>query len=166
MNKEDLFKKIIIYSSMIVGIILIQCSKNDGIHKKNEQTTDIKSIFYGTSFGECMGYCRQSIMITENKIVFTKSGWTDEYKPVNCEQALSNNGWNNIITKIELDSFLSLPNIIGCPDCADGGAEWIKIETSDSLHTITFEFGNSPNEVRNYIGLLQNYFKGFKDCGN
>jgi hypothetical protein len=34
----------------------------------------------------------------------------------------------------------ALEGVHGCPDCADGGAEWIQIEGADSVR-VTFEYG-------------------------
>ena len=33
--------------------------------------------------------------------------------------------WNGILNEINLKEFYSLKDFYGCPDCADGGAEWI-----------------------------------------
>lgn len=121
-------------------------------------------IEYGTSFGECIGYCKRDISITADKILFTKSGWTDEEKDVHCSQDISADNFIGLAQKIDLPDFNRLDEIIGCPDCADGGAEWIRVVTVDSDKKVTFEYGNEPEEVKAFISALRDYLTGFADC--
>ena len=57
--------------------------------------------------------------------------------------------------------FRNLEEVIGCPDCADGGAEWIEITTKDLNHKVTFEYNNEPEEMQDYIEILREFIKKY-----
>ena len=43
--------------------------------------------------------------------------------------------------------FEGLGPVIGCPDCADGGAETLSVTTAGRRETVTFEFNASVREL-------------------
>ena len=54
-----------------------------------------------------------------------------------------------------------MPETIGCPDCADGGAEWIEIKLANGeKHKVTFEYMNAPSAFKNYISGLRGLLEG------
>ncbi|MBT3179394.1 MAG: hypothetical protein HOL10_00880 [Candidatus Marinimicrobia bacterium] len=69
--------------------------------------------------------------------------------------------WNSLLVSINMDSILSLPNIIGCPDCADGGAEWIEIITADTLKSVIFEYWDTIDPINNTIEILREMDREF-----
>jgi len=70
-------------------------------------------------------------------------------------QALSAAEWAEIVRAAGEAKIDGLPDTIGCPDCADGGAETLTIErageAAGAAKTITFEHGASIGEAQ---GLL------------
>jgi hypothetical protein len=57
---------------------------------------------------------------------------------------------------INIEDFFKLNEIYGCPDCADGGTEWIEIITADKkTKKVTFEFGKNVPEIEKLINLLR-----------
>ena len=130
---------------------------------KKENNTILK-VRYGTSFGEYMGYCKKDIIITRDHIEFIKSGWVDTLKTKSFKDSIEGNKWSELTQKINIPKFNSLKTIIGCPDCANCGAEWIEIETMESKHKVTFASGNEPDEVKSYIETLRGYLNIFQNC--
>jgi len=60
------------------------------------------------------------------------------------------------INSINTTSFFKLPETIGCPDCADGGAEWLEIILlNGKKHKVTFEYRNEPTQLKNQIIKLR-----------
>jgi hypothetical protein len=59
--------------------------------------------------------------------------------------------WDSLIESVNMDSLLSLDDIIGCPDCADGGGEWIEITKVDMLKRVTFEYGKTVEPIQSLI---------------
>ena len=106
---------------MMVGL-LISCEKNDC------NPSEIKQLGYGTSFGMCFGYCANSILLRSGTVMYSRSGWNDQVTPIKCTENMTRISWESFKKIVDLNEFFSLPEIIGCPDCADGGAEWVEIE--------------------------------------
>ena len=48
-----------------------------------------------------------------------------------------------------------LDDRIGCPDCADGGAEWIEIDSMDGVKRVTFENGQTVNGIEPLVEKLR-----------
>lgn len=131
--------------------------------KEELQTSDIQKIEYGTSFGMCAGYCVQKLTITEGKVfktVIPRVNQNLEEKICQKEYA----GFQSLLSKIDQSAFMSLEETIGCPDCADGGAEWIEITTLQGSKKVTYEFGNEPEAVRSFINELRKYYDQLGEC--
>ena len=120
----------------------------------------------GTSFGMCFGYCFSELTIGVSDADYTLNGW-DENDPVYQQIAISDTVdsiiWENLNTLFDFDLFMSLDSIIGCPDCADGGAEWFEITTIDTVKRVTIEYGDSLNGLNNYISLLRTIRQSFEE---
>ena len=143
---------------LLLGFALLACSEKEG-------TTDIIKIKYGTSFGECIGYCYNEITVDPESVAYTTSGWADTIKTINCSENINMQNWLAIKFKINTVAFFALPATIGCPDCADGGAEWIELELANrSRHKVTFEYFNEPAITGNYIEDLREFMKTAKKC--
>lgn len=133
-----------------------------GISCENLQESEIEidnkiiAVEYGTSFGLCQNYCNLSIRVIEDKLIFrAKSSASDEYPEILQEYDISREVLSGLKEQIDFIIFRNLDEIIGCPDCDDGGAEWIRIETPNLDHRITFEYGNEPLEINNLVKNLR-----------
>ena len=103
----------------VVGIITVILNPEDSIQ-----------INSGTSYGECSGYCIQNLDIDNGFALFIASGWdwsSGELPDLTIEDDLSEDAWQNLVSLVDFNYFLSLDDVYGCPDCADGGAESIEI---------------------------------------
>jgi hypothetical protein len=147
----------------ILSLIILLVLSVSGCKKGNE-APDFLRIDYGTSFGFCMGYCKRDISLNIEKIVFTKSGWEDSVVTKECTEVITESDYTRLVRKIDLAAFVALDSVIGCPDCADGGAEWIRIWMSGNVKKVTFEYGNEPREVAKWIDDLRDYLRSFENC--
>jgi hypothetical protein len=145
--------------TLVMMAALTACNDHE-----NEHPEGIQSISYGTSFGECLGYCRKSITVTPSEIEFTKKGWDldGQLPDSSFQQTFNQEEWNVLITHIDLESFLALDTVIGCPDCADGGAEWVEITFDGEPYKVTFEYKNAPGAMAPYIDSLRSYMERFE----
>lgn len=123
-------------------------------------TTEVK---YGTSFGMCFGYCAHQITITEGSItsLHNYQGQVPSLENLSCTESYS--GWNDLTESINFDEFKQLDDVMGCPDCADGGAEWIEITEGDATYRVTFEYQVAPTEVSDYIEELRSQMQAMQD---
>jgi hypothetical protein len=134
---------------LILGLITSSCSKD-------ESDNEIIEVKYGFSFNMCVGYCKNDISLKSGVATYNYSGWSDDIEPATCSRTLENNSWNSFNTDLDIDSFFELPDNIGCPDCADGGAEWVEIElTNGEKHKVIFEYGEEPPVLNSYIIQLR-----------
>ena len=148
------------YLTLISLLILISfsCKKNDD--------NGIIQIKYGTSFGYCVGYCKHDMHLESGIIRYTNSGWSDTIETTTCTDFLAMESWDSYTSAIDVKSFFELPEIIGCPDCADGGAEFIEIITnSGKKHKVTFEYFNEPESLKAIIIALRGQIEQRENCG-
>lgn len=131
--------------------------------KKGDIKT-LNSIGYGSSFGMCVGYCSNNLLISDLKLTFSKSknGQTADTKT--CSKTISEADINAIKKELNLEKISALPEVIGCPDCADGGAEWIAISADGKQYKITYEYGKAPKELEAAVARLKVLKDSFKDC--
>jgi hypothetical protein len=120
----------------------------------------------GTSFGECLGYCLSELTISANDADYVLYGWDENdpvFRPVAISDTVDSNDWEDLNTQFNFELFMNLDSIIGCPDCADGGAEWFEIVTNDTVERVTIEYGDSLEGLNNYIDLLRSVRHSFQE---
>lgn len=113
----------------------------------------------GDSFGECLGYCRTLIDATPTRIAFTTEGWSLEggsLPTLRDTTAMEGAFWTHLVSVASSVPVQALDSVYGCPDCTDGGAEWIEIMVAgQDPRRITFEFGNAPQELTSLSDTLR-----------
>jgi hypothetical protein len=131
---------------------LISCAVSN---KKRE----ILSVKHGFNFGMCNGYCfKENTYTSEDFIHYEKAyGRTNpkDFPEKMDSISISPKEWEQIISKIDLEKFYAEQETIGCPDCADGGSEWIEIATTDKVYRVTFEFGKPSEELKAIYSVLR-----------
>lgn len=104
-----------------------------------------------TSFGMCMGYCKTRLEISPGQAVLVREpgGRGAPTLPVERKTAtLTPEEWQEIARLAAAAKIDGLPEVIGCPDCADGGAESLSIVGSGRNKTITFDHGADIKEAQ------------------
>ncbi len=114
----------------------------------------------GQSFGFCVGKCYSEIEINANNVTLLVKerdirGSSTLDKVYVYKDTFSTETTNSINSEINLVIFDKLNDIYGCPDCADGGSEWIEIEKNNGIKKrVTFEFGKTvPGIEKNILKL-------------
>jgi hypothetical protein len=115
-------------------------------------------IKYGTSAGECTGYCfHEAIVDSINMIRVQKSLQADKKYPIKIDTVqIKSDQWDMLINSIEISSFFSIPEKIGNPGI--GETEWIEINYIGKIHKVTFD-STGPDEyegIKNLEKLLKN----------
>lgn len=131
---------------------------------KKDRINNLNSISYGTSFGMCVGYCSNNLLISDLKLTFSKSKNGQASDTKTCSKTISEADVNAIKNELNMEKIAALPETIGCPDCADGGAEWIAINADGKQYKITYEYGKAPKELEAAVARLKLLKDGFKDC--
>lgn len=118
-----------------------------GLAACGEVTTaagSVSQVVSTTSFGMCVGYCKTRLEISPGKAVLVREpgGRGQPTLPVERkEEVLSPQEWDEIARLAGAAKIEGLPDVIGCPDCADGGAESLTIVGPGRNKTITFDHG-------------------------
>ncbi len=98
-----------------------------------------------TSFGMCVGYCTTKLEITEDGAVLVRESrggrGAAELPTQTLKTPLAADEWQEIVRLAGTSKFEGLPAVIGCPDCADGGAESLTVEGSGGTKTVSFDHG-------------------------
>jgi hypothetical protein len=127
--------------------------------KGTSAKSKIRSIASGTSFGFCRGYCRQSVNITSNPLQITAKKEPNfeqaEYPTVQNTSVFPSANWTKLVDLLDLKTFQALDEQIGCPDCADGGAEWIEVNWLKQSKRVTFENGQLVKGIEGLIAKLR-----------
>ncbi len=107
---------------------------------------NVSRIVSTTSFGMCVGYCTTTLEITEGQAVLTREarggrGVPDPTQtPQRFSTQLTSAQWQEIQRLAANADLDALPDVVGCPDCADGGAESLTIESPAGSERVQFEF--------------------------
>lgn len=120
----------------------------------------------GTSFGMCAGYCVTELRIVSGSIELTEESWRMELPARTRTLPLERRTWERLRALADAAGFRELVGVHGCPDCADGGAEWIEIGTAEPLR-ITFEYGaelDGIEELQKVIRELRSRFDRWDDA--
>jgi hypothetical protein len=132
-------------------------------------STEVVEVAYGTSFGECVGYCVQELHISGGDVVFLAQGWyapdasQHKLEDVRSKQFLSRQETEELWRLVLDVKYGDIPERIGCPDCNDGGAEWLEFTTSGhKTKKIEFEWGKAPEALRALAARCKQIRQRFK----
>ena len=112
----------------------------------------------GTSFGECMGYCQHELYLDEKAMVLVVRGWDeDEYPEKRYQAEMDGDLWQRLVelAMADVEDLAGMGDVIGCPDCADGGSEWVKLSLSGRQEKVTFEFEAKLEPIAELLEVLR-----------
>jgi hypothetical protein len=113
----------------------------------------VTRISWGSSFGECVGYCRKQLDVTPTQLKVTEESW--DQPPLVSSAPPGERTWTDLQASFAGSGFQGLQATYGCPDCADGGAEWVEVEWGTASKRVTFEFGHSPPPLAAAVTALR-----------
>jgi hypothetical protein len=113
-----------------------------------------------TSFGMCVGYCTTELEITEGRAVLTRlarggRGAPQGLPPQTHSMSLSASEWQEIQRLAAEADFDAAPDVIGCPDCADGGAEGLTVQGAGGSESVTMEFRADVRELQPLLNRVR-----------
>ena len=148
----------------VAVLALSRCTQSTALTPDTASTDVI--IRTGTSFGMCVGYCQNDYTFSGTSVTLTQNGTrTQAESPARtCQTTLSQADWEALAALANVEAFSSKPATLGCPDCADGGAEYIELQSGDRKHRITFEFGKTIPGFEPLVNALRKQREAFKEC--
>ena len=150
------------YISLIIFLFSFGCDalpSND--ESQGAATLIIRS---GESFGECIGYCQHELEVDGNQVQYKALPNATGPQPAerSYEGEVDQTLWNDLLLALDVATVRQLDDVYGCPDCADGGAEWFEIEDDEGIKRVTFEFGTSPEGVETLVQRLRSFREDMK----
>ena len=134
------------------GVVAIAAFSLTACESSATKPLAVTKVASTTSFGMCAGYCKTTLEISEKEAVLTREAWgrgAGANLPVQrLTTPLSAQEWQDIATAAAAAKIDALPERIGCPDCADGGAESLTIVGAKGEKTITFDHGAAIAEAQ------------------
>ncbi|GAB3546715.1 hypothetical protein [Spirosoma fluminis] len=120
----------------------------------------------GTSFGMCVGYCFTDYELSGTTLTLTQTAprTPTEYPTKTCQSTLTTENWQALQSLADFETFSKQPDTLGCPDCADGGAEYIELQRGDQKHRVTFEFNQTIPGFESLVNALRQQRESFKTC--
>jgi hypothetical protein len=119
----------------------------------------------GTSFGFCAGYCINELTIIGTEVDFIAIGWPPQTRIPDrlLEGTITESEYQALLDAIDMQVLFELDDIIGCPDCADGGAEWIEVTNNEGVRKVTFEYNADIPEIRPLLEQVRVIRERFRD---
>jgi rubredoxin len=151
-------KKLMLYG---LGLFLGVSACFEKAEPVPEQVVSVKT---GTSFGMCAGYCITEVEISPQQLTMYRKAWRTQLPDRTCQRALSTQEWESLAKTVDFAAFAQLPETIGCPDCADGGKEWIEITQGEQVKRVTFEFGKEVPSISGLIAQTRQLRASLKNC--
>lgn len=128
---------------------------------EGDTSTIIRS---GTSFGFCAGYCINELTIVGTDVDFIAKGNPQLEIPERLlEGTITTAEYQALIDAIDMEALFALDDVIGCPDCADGGAEWIEVTNNEGVRKVTFEYNAEIPQIRPLLDKVRVIRKRFRD---
>jgi hypothetical protein len=152
-------KKLLFPFLLILPFIFSCTNEPKTVYPISEEILEVRS---GQSFGMCIGTCYNEIIITGDKIALKQITRSERGgESTTSEKIVENANLQPIvqeIKKVKEKDFLVLKDVYGCPDCADGGAEWLEITfKGNKTKKVTFEYGKSIPGFEEITTTLHTY---------
>jgi hypothetical protein len=130
------------FSAVVMALALAACASAPAA----PAPASITRVVSTTSFGMCIGYCSSRLEITEGQAVLIRDarGGRGAVVPAQPEQRsvlpLTAAEWQEIQRLAANTDLTNVPDVVGCPDCADGGAEGLTIESPSGAESVSLEY--------------------------
>ena len=120
----------------------------------------------GTSFGYCVGYCNTDYVFNGTSVTLTQTSFRQaaQYPAKTCQNTISAADWNTLKSQATLDTFSKVAEQLGCPDCADAGAEYVELQLGDQKHRVTFETARTIPGFEPLVDAVRKQRDAFRQC--
>jgi hypothetical protein len=117
--------------------------------------TDVSLVEWKSSFGFCAptSHCTTRLRVTGRQAVLTLE--SRESPAVRRETQLSAVEGDAIAEAAARARFDGLGPVVGCPDCADGGAETLTVMVGSEQRAVTFEYNAPLDPLEPLLGQMR-----------
>jgi hypothetical protein len=152
---------ILCFLVLLAVLMLPACAVPDSlapVQTEEHTITQPEEIRTGIFFGMCGGYCQTELRITSSEMIsIKKSNLPGDtiYPEITHTHPIPAGTWDRLVAAAGSDQFDNLPAVIGCPDCADGGGEWIEITRAGTTKRVELEYAASVPEIADLLQQLR-----------
>lgn len=152
-----MFKYLVLFVGLSCLMPSCKTPKNaDSSTASNTTKGEIISITHGTSFGMCRGYCIHEEEYSEKGIVKSDKSWDTVRNPEKVENLKFTEKEFTVLTNaLKAGKWNELEEVIGCPDCADRGSEYIIVKSKGGTKKVTFDAYTEVPEIADLLKLLR-----------
>ncbi len=119
----------------------------------------------GWSFGECVDDCVGDLALTGDSLAYTIHSWDDSQPPSFVATAtLTAAGRGELQAALTALEAVTLDEVYGCPDCADGGLSWVSLARDGTLSEHTYEYSRPPADLEAIDGLVSTWMDALVSC--
>lgn len=119
---------------------------------------DALLVRFGSSHGMCTGYCTQEFELKEDGLLARRKGggrgdisaYPDQEQLV----ALDKASIEAARAAFDAAAFDAAPDVIGCPDCADGGRCWVEVVRNGRPRLVTFDCTSGSEQLKGFTDAL------------
>lgn len=145
----------------VIPLLMSVTCQNNGVLPAPKEHILFKS---GHNFGMCLGKCYHELIFDKDKITFVQKelSYPGKFETFEWDVTANVGEYQDLVSDFNKEKFMSLDDIIGCPDCADGGSEWLEIiVNSGKTKRVTFEYGKEPPGFEELVKKLREHRLGF-----
>lgn len=147
-------------------LLLVACAptRQTGSSPAPPIGSDLPQISFGWSFGECWGECRGELIVSpEGAVSYETSGWENEsYLWVT--GAAHDGTMDAIEAAYDALDRAGLESVYGCPDCADGGMEYVRFLDAIEPPGSDWEWSSPPSELQDLWDALRPLADAMRSC--
>lgn len=121
-------------------------------------STSDAGVRFGSSHGMCMGYCTTEYELSDDGLMARRRGGgrgdTAAYPMQQQFIPLDKAAIDAVMARLDGTLFDAAPDVIGCPDCADGGRCWVEVLRNGTPRTITFDCSSGSDRLTDFTTAL------------
>jgi hypothetical protein len=111
-------------------------------------------IEYGSSAGECIGFCERTKSFSSAGIITISKRWGDGYIKTEYRK-IDRAKYKALIESIDFKEFIDFNENLGCGDCADAGNEWLKISNKTETKQVSGTYGYKVEAVQELLSFFR-----------
>jgi len=139
--------------SALKGFLLSMLNK----YQIKPEPEAITRIEYGSNFGFCFDYCTKQSLAEKQILQLSATSRQADQPPIEQVMEIGLPDWEHLLILAEHSEIEGFKEVIGCPDCADGGSEWIRVWRGEDSRKVTFPYGEPPEPMAEMVDLMRGW---------
>ena len=142
---------------MRILLFMLALSAGCATSQPDAPTSAVPAVEWGSSFGMCAGFCASSLVVTpDGTATLTETATrSPDVAPRVRARMLTADEQARLAAANEASTVVT--DTLGCPDCADGGAEYVERDGA----RVTFDYGGDAGAAAPLAEALRSIRESF-----